>query len=50
MIKNHPSEYIKMDLTTMGSKGRVIIGSFIRITMDGMMRRLEIILVHPREV
>ncbi|MGB9202104.1 hypothetical protein [Methanobacterium sp.] len=43
-IKNHPSEFIKMDITVMDAKRRVIIGNSTKITMDGMMRRLESIL------
>ena len=44
-IKNPHSEYIKTDITAMDAKKREIIGSSIKIIMDGMIKRLEIILI-----
>jgi hypothetical protein len=43
-------KYIKKDITAMDVKKRVITGNSIRITMDWMMKRLEIILVRQREL
>ena len=45
MIRNPHSEYIKMDIIVMDVKEKGITGGSTRIIMDGMMRKLEIILV-----
>ena len=47
-IENHPLKYIKTDITAMDAKEKEIIGNSIKITMDGMIKRLGIIL-RPNE-